>query len=97
MFKKKKKLIRRQRQRKRKRQRKRQGQRQAQAPDPSNYGWRFGGTQLKISTSYTIVAQEYRWPQPTEASAQRRRPMAMETSAQANDCNAIGCLAKFFF
>ena len=95
MFKKKKKLIRRQRKRQRKRKRKRkrqrqrkrkrQGQRQAQAPDPSNYGWRFGGTQLKISTSYTIVAQEYRWPQPTEASAQRRRPMAMETSAQAND------------
>ena len=32
-----------------------------------------------------------------EASAQRRRPMAMETSAQANDLNglnAIGCVSR---
>ena len=34
---------------------------------------------------------EYRRPRPMEASAQRqrRRPMAMETPAQANDLNAM--------
>ena len=46
---------------------------------------------------YLVWSAEYRRPRPMEASAQRCRPMAMETSAQANDLNglnAIGCVSR---